>query len=154
MMSKVAKMNKAALLWNISHAAKEIRTITPNKIIAINSFVPISITSSLSFMLLPPLFKLFDILTVESEVKNMHLNPEEIDKLISKETNDIWNTGGFEFLINALLNEFATANVELSDEQTRLLVRSTELIAKSITKNTIGATLNALGQMNNSDKED
>lgn len=84
----------------------------------------------------------------------MHLNPEEIDKLISKETNDIWNTGGFEFLINALLNEFATANVELSDEQTRLLVRSTELIAKSITKNTIGATLNALGQMNGSDKED
>ncbi len=73
----------------------------------------------------------------------MHLSPEEIDKLISKETNDIWNTGGFEFLINALLSEFTQAGITLNDEQTKLLVRSTELLAKSVTKNTIGATLNA-----------
>ncbi|MDT2485544.1 hypothetical protein [Enterococcus avium] len=84
----------------------------------------------------------------------MHLSPEEIDKLISKETNDIWNTGGFEFLINALLSEFTQAGITLNDEQTKLLVRSTELLAKSVTKNTIGATLNALGQMNNSNEED
>ena len=84
----------------------------------------------------------------------MHLSPDEIDKLISKETNDIWNTGGFEFLINALLSEFTQAGITLNDEQTKLLVRSTELLAKSVTKNTIGATLNALGQMNNSNEED
>ena len=84
----------------------------------------------------------------------MHLSPEEIDILISKETNDIWNTGGFEFLINALLSEFTQAGITLNDEQTKLLVRSTELLAKSVTKNTIGATLNALGQMNNSNEED
>lgn len=84
----------------------------------------------------------------------MHLSPEEIDKLISKETNDIWNTGGFEFLINALLSEFTQAGITLNDEQTKLLVRSTELLAKSVTKNTIGATLNVLGQMNNSNEED
>ena len=75
----------------------------------------------------------------------MHLSPEEIDKLIS---------GGFEFLINALLSEFTQAGITLNDEQTKLLVRSTELLAKSVTKNTIGATLNVLGQMNNSNEED
>lgn len=78
----------------------------------------------------------------------MYLSPEDVDKLVSKETEAIWNTGGLEFLTNALLNEFSKAGIELDDEQSKLLARSTELIAKSITKNTLGATLNTLGKLN------
>nr|DAG82476.1 MAG TPA: hypothetical protein [Caudoviricetes sp.] len=36
----------------------------------------------------------------------MYLSPEDVDKLVSKETEAIWNTGGLEFLTNGGKNVF------------------------------------------------
>ncbi|EUJ38163.1 hypothetical protein [Brochothrix thermosphacta] len=72
------------------------------------------------------------------------MNATELEKIISAKTNEVYDTGGLATLTTVLPSLFEQADVPLNEKQLMLLNSSSELLAKSITKNTLVATINLL----------